>query len=81
MTTYTTGQYVSWDTASGTATVRITSVTADGVSYECADGFHEAADVTMYTSMERITRGWRPANPAEVTAFDARYRPGPQNWH
>jgi hypothetical protein len=81
MSAFTTGQFVSWDLYGGSATVRITSVTPDSISYVSDDGHGDIAIADAYISLSDITRGWRPATAAEAAEFKAMERPEPENWN
>ncbi len=78
------GDYVSWDLRhDGVNTVRITGTGTrhnTSVSYESSDGHRELVDGSMFMSLAEKTRGWRLATEEERAKFEARYRPGLQNW-
>ncbi|MDT0377269.1 hypothetical protein RM572_00570 [Streptomyces sp. DSM 42041] len=63
------------------STGQITSVTRDGVTYASADGVREHVHATAHLTLADQTRSWRPATAEEITAFNQRRRPAPENWH
>lgn len=76
------GQHVSYNLPhSGAATIRITAVSPGHISYVGTDGVHEMVEAGRYVSLADQTRTWRPATRKEAAAFEARYRPAPDNWH
>ncbi len=76
-----TGEYAVWDIGrSGTAVVRITSVSANRITYESSDGHSEAVESTFAYTLAWACRSWRDATAEEIAEFERRYRPAPQNW-
>lgn len=75
------GSHVSWTIPPrSTATVRVTSVTSDGISTLSTDGYGEYHPVSWAVSLEDIAARWRPATDEEAAGFELTYRPAPQNW-
>ncbi|MEV6048704.1 hypothetical protein [Streptomyces xanthochromogenes] len=74
------GTYVAWTTWSGQSVVRLASVSGDGVSHTCTDGFREYQPTSFAISLDDITARWRPATADETAEFERLYQPAPENW-
>ena len=76
------GTCVSWTIPPHTTvTVRITSVTSDGVGTVGTDGVRELQPTSWAIDLDDISARWRPATPDETAEFNRLYRPAPANWH
>lgn len=51
-----------------------------GITTEAWDGVASLHDVTMWTSFDQLSEGWRPATDEEAATFERLYTPPPQNW-
>ncbi|MBJ6623541.1 hypothetical protein [Streptomyces sp. DHE17-7] len=68
-----TGRLVSWPAPPhDTITVRITSISSDGITWQSADGTRDHSPITAHVTAGYITRNWRPATPSEADAFRQR---------
>lgn len=60
---------------------RVVSVYSDSICLESSDGYSESLWPSMFSSLEDLTKDYRPATVEETAAFERRFRPAPENWH
>lgn len=78
--TWAPGDLASWGSGNTTVTIEVTSADTSHISYRHTDGYMDAVHASHWHPLAHYTDKWRPATPAETTAFRAAARPAPANY-